>query len=139
MELSRAWEPLDSLSFRKIMKDQASTVCFLMEDKKGFKQHCGDLSFPNQVIVKKPDSRRGLALLWKDEVMVDVINFIENHILAKVVKEDGFQYYLTCFYRCQKRVRSQNLGHCFLTWLPSLMVHGCALVTLMLFYTPLRN
>ena len=37
-------------------------------------------------------------MLWKHEVMVDVINFIENHILAKVVEEDGFQWYLTCFY-----------------------------------------
>lgn len=57
------------------------------------------LSFPNQVIVKKPDSRGRLALLWKHEVMVDVINFTENHILAKVVEEDGFQWYLTYFYR----------------------------------------
>ena len=30
--------------------------------------------------------------------MVDVINFIENHILAKVVEEDGLEWYLTCFY-----------------------------------------
>ena len=82
------------------MKDQAPTVYFLMEtrlDKEGFKQHCGDLTFPNQVIVKKPNSGGGLALLWKHEVMEDLINFTKNHILAKVVEEDGFQWYLSAF------------------------------------------
>ena len=29
---------------------------------------------------------------------MDVINFTENHILAKVVEKDGFVWYLTCFY-----------------------------------------
>ena len=88
-------------SLCKIMGDEALMVCFLMEtrlDKEGFKQHCGDLPFPNQIIVKKPNSRGGLALLWKHEIMVDVINYTENHILAKVVEEDGFHWYLTGFY-----------------------------------------
>ena len=85
------------------MKEQAPAVCFFMEtrlDKKGFKKHCGnlDFSYPNQVIVKKPNSGGGLALLWKHEVMVDVINYTEHHILAKVVEKDGFQWYLTGFY-----------------------------------------
>ena len=29
---------------------------------------------------------------------LDVINFIDNHILAKVVENDGFVWYLTGFY-----------------------------------------
>ena len=37
-------------------------------------------------------------LLWKEEVTLDVINFIDNHILAKVVENDGFVWYLTGFY-----------------------------------------
>ena len=88
-------------SLRKIMEDEAPTVCFLMEtrlDKEGFKQHCGDLPFPNQIFVKKPNAGGGLALIWKHEIKVDVINYTENHILAKVVEEDGFQWYLTGFY-----------------------------------------
>ena len=31
-------------------------------------------------------------------MMVDVINYTEHHILAKVVEKDGFQWYLTGFY-----------------------------------------
>ena len=86
-------------------------VCFLMEtrlDKKGFAKHCREVPFPNKFIrevpfpnkfiVKKPDFGGGLALLWKAEAKIYVINFTKHHILAKVVEEDGFQWYLTCFY-----------------------------------------
>ena len=37
-------------------------------------------------------------LLWKDNVKLDVINYTTNHILAKVVDEDGSLWYLTGFY-----------------------------------------
>ena len=87
--------------FQKLLKDQAPTVCFLMEtrlNKTGFEKHCREVKFPNKLIVKKHDSGGGLALLWKRDVSMDVINFTENHILAKVVEEDGFVWYLTCFY-----------------------------------------
>lgn len=67
-------------------------------DKKGFEKYCRDIPFSNKFIAKKPNSGGGLTLLWKVEAKVDVINFTENHTLAKVVKEDGFQWYLTCFY-----------------------------------------
>ena len=76
-------------------------VCFLMEtrlDKDGFKKKCGDLPFPNKFVVKYPNSGGGLVLLWKDSVQLDVVNFTANHILAKVVDEDGFLWYLTGFY-----------------------------------------
>ena len=68
-------------------------MCFLMEtrlDKKGFDKHCRKITFPNKLIVKKPNSGGGLALLWKSDIKLDVINYTKNHILAKVVEEDGF-------------------------------------------------
>lgn len=37
-------------------------------------------------------------MIWKEEVLLDVINFTANHILAKVKEEDGFKWFLTCFY-----------------------------------------
>ncbi|KAL4619828.1 hypothetical protein ACB092_06G108800 [Castanea dentata] len=46
----------------------------------------------------KPNSGGGLALLWKKDIMVDLINFTDNHIHAKVKEEDGFVWWLTCFY-----------------------------------------
>ena len=50
--------------------------------------------------MKKPNSGGGLALLWKEEVTLDIINFTDNHILAKVVENDGFVWYFTRFYGC---------------------------------------
>ena len=58
-------------------------MCFLMEtclDNEGF----------DKIIVKQPNAGGGLALLWKKEVGMDLINYSPNHILMKVTKKDGF-------------------------------------------------
>ena len=52
------------------MKEQAPNVCFLMETwlgKEGFDKLYGELPFSNRIIVKKPNSSGGLALIWKNE------------------------------------------------------------------------
>ena len=88
-------------SFHKLVKDQAPTTCFLMEtrlDREGFEYHCRELPYPNKFLVKKPNGGGGLALIWKAEVQLDVINFTEHHIIARVVEDDGFAWMLTCFY-----------------------------------------
>ena len=59
------------------MREQAPNVCFLMKswlDKEGFDNLHGELPFPNRIIVKKPDSGGGLALIWKNEVQIDRVN-----------------------------------------------------------------
>ena len=83
------------------MRDQAPIVYFLMEtrlDKDGFEKHGRELPFLNKLIMKKPYSGGGIALIWKADVQLDVINFTENHVLAKVVEEDGFTWFLIGFY-----------------------------------------
>nr|XP_023928291.1 uncharacterized protein LOC112039640 [Quercus suber] len=88
-------------SLHKMVRDQVPTVCFLMEtrlDREGFDYHCRELPFQNKFIVKKPIGGGGLALIWKEEVKLEVINFTEHHILARVVEEDGYAWMLTCFY-----------------------------------------
>lgn len=67
-------------------------------DKGGFDNKCRELPFQNKLIVKKPYGGGGLALLWKTQVQLDVINYTDHHILAKVVEDDGFECMLTCFY-----------------------------------------
>jgi len=69
-------------------------VCFLMEtrlDKEGFDKLYGELPFPNKIIVKKPDSGGALALIWKNEVRLELINYIANHILVKIREEDNYE------------------------------------------------
>ena len=88
-------------NLHKLVKDKAPTVCFLMEtrlDRERFDWHCRELPYKNKLIIKKPDSGGGIALVWKPEVNLDVINFTDNHVLAKVVEAYGFEWYLTGFY-----------------------------------------
>ena len=93
--------PWTGCSLRKIARKQAPNVCFLRMtrlDKDGFEKLYGELPYPNNIIVKKPDSGGGLALLWKDDIRMDLINFTDNHVLTKVKEDDGFEWWLTCFY-----------------------------------------
>ena len=83
------------------MREQAPNVCFLMEtrlDKEGFDNLYGDLQFHNKIIVQQPHAGGGLALLWKKEVVMELINYLPNHILMKVTEEDGFVWFFTAFY-----------------------------------------
>ena len=64
-----------------MVREQVPTVCFLIEtrlDKEGFDRHYRELPFRNKFIIKKLNSRGGLAQLWKPEVKLDVINYTEN-------------------------------------------------------------
>ena len=36
--------------------------------------------------------------MWKNNILLEVINFTVNHVLAKVMEEDGFIWHLTGFY-----------------------------------------
>ena len=93
--------PWTGRSLRKIVREQAPNVCFLMKtqlDKDGFEKLYGELPYPNKIIVNKPDSGGGLALLRKDDIRMDLINFTDNHVLTKVKEDDGFEWWLKCFY-----------------------------------------
>ena len=59
-------------------------------DNEGFNGFCSDLLFPNHFVMKYPNAGGDLALLWKGDVQLDVVNYMANHILAKVVEGDGF-------------------------------------------------
>ena len=96
--LSWNWQglgnPWTGRNLRKIVREQAPTVCFLMEtrlDKDGFKNLYSDLPFQNKIIVKHPNAGGGLAFLWKNTINLEVINYTANHVLAVVIEEDGFR------------------------------------------------
>ena len=93
--------PWTSRSLRKLVREQAPMVCFLMEtrlDTEVFNNLYGDLPFQNKIIVKHPDAGGGLAFLWKNDIKLEVINYTANHVLAKVTEEDGFVWFMTGFY-----------------------------------------
>ena len=83
------------------MREQDPMVCFLMDTRmfrEDFKKLCKDTNLPHWFIVKKLGLGGGLAFLWKEGVDVRVINGSDNYILAKVVEEDGSEWFLTSFY-----------------------------------------
>ncbi|XP_023925276.1 uncharacterized protein LOC112036673 [Quercus suber] len=92
-------------------------VYFLMKtrlDKESFDYFCGDLLFPNHIAMKNPNLGGGIALIWKNDVCMELINYTANHILVKVMEDDGFGWFLSGFYgwskACQK-VKSWELPH----------------------------
>lgn len=64
----------------------------------GFSQICKETKLPNKFVVKKPGWDGRLAMLWKNDVNLRVINFSDHHILANVVKENGRVWFLIGFY-----------------------------------------
>ena len=83
------------------MREQAPTICFLMEtrlDKDGFANLYGNLPYQNKIVLKHPNSGGGLDFLWKNSITLEIINCTVNHVLVVVTEEDGFKWFLTCFY-----------------------------------------
>ena len=64
------------------MREQAPIVYFLMETR----------------LDKHRNASGGLAFLWKNTINLELINYTANHVLVVVTEEDGFRWFLTCFY-----------------------------------------
>ena len=56
-----------------------------------------------------------MALIWKNDVWLELINFTANHIMVRVLEDDGFTWWLTCFYgwpeATQKHKSRELLSH----------------------------
>ena len=95
--LSWNWQGLGNpwvvRNFCKIVKDQAPSICFLMEtklDRKGINYWCKELPYKNRFVVKKPSLGGRFALMWKEDIGLDVFKFLDNQISATVTESDGF-------------------------------------------------
>ena len=67
-------------------------------DKEGLEKFYGDFPFSNKIVVKNPNSGGGFALMWKEEVRMDLINYTTNHIIVKVREDEEHGWFLTGFY-----------------------------------------
>ena len=76
--------------------------------REDFKKLCKDTNLHHWFFVKKPGWGGGLALLWKEGVDVRVINGSDNYILAKVVEEDGSEWFLTSLYGWPEESQKPN-------------------------------
>ena len=107
--------PWTGRSLCKLVKEKDPTVYFLMEtrlDKEGFENLYSNLPFQNRIFAKHPNAGGGLALLWKNTIKLEIINYNVNHKMALVTEEDGFKWYLTGFYgwlEAQQKEKSWQL------------------------------
>ena len=98
LELPRPWEPLDNL---KPSQNCEGTRSFNLlsygnqVDKEGFNFWCKELPYKNKFVVKKPGLVGGLAMMWKEDVSLDVFKYSDNQISAIVTESDGFWWVLT--------------------------------------------
>ena len=67
-------------------------------DKEGIKYWCKELPYKNYFVIKKLGLDGGLALLWKEDIRLDVFKFSDNQISLMMTENDGFQWVLTGFY-----------------------------------------
>jgi len=58
-----------------------------------------------------PNTGGGLALIWKREIQLDIVNYMANHILAKVVEKDGFGGSFQASTDGRRQERKLSLGH----------------------------
>ena len=119
-ELGNPWTVRN---LRKIVKEQGPLICFLMEiklDREGINFWCKDLPYNNKFVVKKPGLGGGFAMMWKEDVSLDVFKYSNNQIAAMVTESNGFRWVLIGFYgwpETQDRYKS---------W--ALLTHICSLV-----------
>ena len=61
-------------------------------DIDGIKQWCSELPYKNQFVVKKLRLGGGFAMLWKEDIRLDVFKYSDNQISAWVTESDGFRW-----------------------------------------------
>jgi hypothetical protein len=100
--------------YRKV-KEKCPGVVFLMETKLHNKKMARikqKMGFNNMLTVDCVGRSGGLALLWKDEMGIEIINYSRRHIHAKVNQANLVPWFFTGFYghpEAQKRCEAWDL------------------------------
>ncbi|XP_040998143.1 uncharacterized protein LOC121244182 [Juglans microcarpa x Juglans regia] len=93
--------PRSIRTFRDLITREVPDILFLQETRMKSQQleFCKlKLGFRNCFGVDSVGRSGGLALLWKDEINVSIVNFSNNHVHAIVVNDDGGKWLLTGVY-----------------------------------------
>jgi len=84
-----------------LVREKAPNVLFMMETKQTvdeMRKVQADLRYDNLLAVPCVRRASGLAMLWKDEVRLDVQTFSLNHIDAHILTDQNSPWRLTGFY-----------------------------------------
>ena len=112
LELPRVWELLGSSGTYQLGKNKGPTILFLMETKLTVNEMQTiktELDFPSMLCVPNVRRSGGLALLWKNYVVVTTQTYSPNHIDAFVYSPMQALWRLTGMYgHLEERLKSET-------------------------------
>ena len=83
-------------------------IVFLSETKVK-KKAMEKINFVNELIVPRKGRGRGLALLWKREIDLEIMGYSRSFIDAIIIEQDlGFRWRITCLYGNPKTHRRKE-------------------------------
>ncbi|XVF82790.1 hypothetical protein PTKIN_Ptkin16aG0077900 [Pterospermum kingtungense] len=112
MELPWAWEPMNSSSFEKLVKQQDSHAIFLSKTKmhvsklERIRLLCG---MSGCMSISSEGKNEGLAMLWKEEVDLNLRSLSKHHIDMEVHKAMGHGYISVTSKRSYGAMKSREI------------------------------
>lgn len=102
LELPGLGNPQEIRDLGRVVRDKLPSIMFLMETKASnaiFENVRNRLGFHCCFTVTSIGRSGGMALLWKEDIPLEVINFLTQHIHARV-REMGCEenFFITGFY-----------------------------------------
>ena len=94
-----------------LVRDKAPQVLFLMETKQivdEMRRIQADLHYRSMLVVLCIRRAGGLAMLWKEEVSLDIQTYSSNHIDAHIMTDPNSPWRLTGFYGRPEELRKHE-------------------------------
>ena len=94
-----------------LVRDKAPQVLFLMETKQivdEMRRIQADLHYRSMLVVLCIRRAGGLAMLWKEEVSLDIQTYSSNHIVAHIMTDPNSLWRLTGFYGRPEELRKHE-------------------------------
>ena len=86
---------------RKLVQQWDLDFVFLLETKlkkKSMEKKKESIGFPNGLVIPSSGRSGGLALLWGNEIIVEIQSYLGRYIDAIVTEDSGFKWRITGFY-----------------------------------------
>lgn len=114
LELSGAWEPQTIRKLKCLINVKLPTIMLLMKTKcsiSKIKTISSKLGFLNYFTIDIVGQKGGLAMMWKDDVNLEILNYSRRHINTKVKEADsGLEWGWTGFYGEPRPIGDPFLG-----------------------------
>lgn len=100
---------------QQLLREHRPKIMFLCETKlkvKQMQEKAKRLRYQNCFAVNREGLGGGLALLWNEEVIVDIKSYSKHHVDAVVHSENGSYWRCTGIYGHPESEKKNTLGSC---------------------------